>query len=174
MEGSLFCLKITIHLRQAHQPAFERVVMGVVFRGREWTRRCQSMSQATGAGSESPYSVDLSLLVPTLPCLITSCFLLPGRVFLQQPVLISGSYGKVIVTLLSSAFWRGVRSLISPVEGRESAISLPFFVVNVGKQQCTTQNLTLRASFVSDSSPFHWTQGFKYNTLNLTLFVGTA
>lgn len=74
MEGSLFCLKITIHLRQAHQPAFERVVIGVVCRGKEWIRRRHMSSQATGASSESPYSMDLSLLVPTLPCLITSCF----------------------------------------------------------------------------------------------------
>lgn len=49
-------------------------------------------------------AVSISLLVPTLHRLITSCFLRPGRVFLQQPVLISGRYGKIIVTLLSSGF----------------------------------------------------------------------
>lgn len=49
-------------------------------------------------------AVSLSLLGPALHCLITSCFLRPGRVFLQQPALISGRYGKIIVTLLSSGF----------------------------------------------------------------------
>lgn len=47
MEGSLLCLKITIHLRRAHQPAFERMVrVGGSLGGREWRRPkpkcCQS------------------------------------------------------------------------------------------------------------------------------------
>lgn len=179
MEGSLFCLKITIHLRQAHQPGFERVVIGGGLPGgREWIRRMPkyvSGHRNRQWVSLQRGSLSLSLLAPTLHCLITSCFLPPGRVFLHRSVLISGRYGKVIVTLLSSGFWRvAYGDLSAQLREEKVLVSLPFFVFNVGKQQCTTPNLTVWASFVSDSSPFHWTQSFKVQYCELDLICGNS
>lgn len=171
MEGSLFCLKITIHLRQVHQPGFESVVIGGgLLGGREWTRR---MSKYV-SGHRNWQWVSLSLLVPTLHRLITSCFLRPGRVFLQQPVLISGRYRKIIVMLLSSGFWWVYGDLSAQLREEKALVSLPFSVFKGGKITMHNPKLNSFGLIYFWFILFSLNIGFKFNTVNLTLFVWAA